>query len=200
MAREILESGFTEDLEIVLILDKMQVLDFCACQEVFRKIKNGNAGRQVVKEAYELAKAEDEQRRADHEARNSPETVAKNKAEQDKRRGEWEVQREKNIEAQKHNPMNICIQVLENAETEPSERRELSKEQQDILADHLKGFFEEGQAANRDEQLKRVIDLHYNEFNPLELAAFVAGTIWKDFDLDALLAQMSGVVEESVRR
>ncbi|WP_319243687.1 ParB/RepB/Spo0J family partition protein [uncultured Propionivibrio sp.] len=198
-AKEVLEGGFTEDLEIVLMLDKLQPLDWCGCRDLAEKIKSGNAGRQTVKDAYEAAKAKAEADAGEQEERNNPEAVAQRKAEQKRQQDLWEAQQRRNEEERQKNPIHICHIVIENYQTPPEEQTALTLAQHDILADHLLSFFEEARsAASGFEHLRKVIDMKFNEANELEIAAYVFGTFADTFDRDKILEQVERVIVESI--
>ncbi|HPT51548.1 MAG TPA: ParB/RepB/Spo0J family partition protein [Accumulibacter sp.] len=196
-AKEVLEGGYTEDLEIVLMLDKLQPLDWCECSDLAKKIKSGNAGRQTVKDAYEAAKAKADAYAKEQEEKNNPEAVAQRKAEQKRQQELWEAKRKKNEEERLKNPMHICDTVLCNFHSTPDDQETLTPQQRHILSDYLKTFFEEAKKAKGNEIVRRVVDMH-NNVNAMEIAAYMAGTIWASFDLDELLAQVQQVIVKSI--
>lgn len=202
-AKEILEGGFTEDLEIILTLDKLQAIDWYECQQLCQKVKSGDAGRQTVREAYDAAKAKAEQRNAENEARNTPETVAQlaqRQAEQKKREAEWKLEREKQERERRMIPNRIGWEITHNAETEESDRAEIEEERLDVLYIHLSNLHRDGKAASKKDALKKLVELVYSsgQNNPpseIEIAAYALGMQGRTLDMQELIEDVTTAIQ-----
>lgn len=178
-AREVLEGGYSEDLEIILTLDKLQVLDWCACRDLCEMIKKGKAGRQTVREAYETAKAraeEIEARRAEEEAAAAdPERQAKIEAEKER----WRVENEKAMEAHRLDPERIAWNW----------DGDLPGDELLVLLDHLEKHHQAGAKETEIGMLSRLAEMiHNNSASTIEVMAFVAGKMGMRFDGLQLMA------------
>jgi ParB family chromosome partitioning protein len=177
LARGILEKGFSEDLEIILILDKLQAMDYYACLQLCEQIQNGNAGRQTVRDAYEKAKkdnAEREQRKAEYSKQyDSPEEIEKRQQLEDA----WKATNAAEKERERLNPMRLRYMCND----------ELDDDQKAMLETHLKALHSSGQNNYGNEVIRTVIRMHNGDYTNIEIAAFVAGTLEIIFDLDGLI-------------
>lgn len=179
MARKILEGGFTEYLEIILTLNKLQPLDWHECQQLCEKIKKGEAGRQTVRETYDAAKAAAEQRKAEDEERNTPDLVEKRKAEQKQREAEWKLQRtqrEADEKAAIHaDPHRLLIEIEEKLEaidtgTYSDIADALGEEVREILRHHLECLYLAGTGAPASVLLQMYVQ---GKHSVCEMAAFM---------------------------
>jgi ParB/RepB/Spo0J family partition protein len=195
-AREILEGGFSEDLEIILILDKLQEIDWYGCQQICQKIKTGDAGRQTVREAYEAAKRVAEERQAQLAEKNTPEAKAEREAAQKEQQEKWKRQQEEQAAARARDPRNICAIITTNAETEPDDREEISDEQKAILAEHLEKLHGHGKhSGNTYDALQKLIEMQYDQsYEPVELAAYFLGVQEVPFDLAMIIDQVNTAI------
>lgn len=176
-AREILEGGFTEDLEIILTIDKMQAIDWYECKLLCEKVKAGDAGRQTVREAYEKVKAEKERQAAAREARNSPENSAKYDEEAAARKALWDKQAEERKARERLDPMRLRWKYDE----------ELKDDQLDVLEKHLEQLHQSGKEAPDDALIVGIVRMLNNGYAAIEIAAFVDGNKGARFDLDVLI-------------
>lgn len=173
-AKEILEGGFSEDLEIILLLDKLQALDWYGCRQLCEKIKKGEAGRQTARETYEKAKAEKERRDAENEAHNSPEIADRRKAESEANAQRWKEQQAEQDRLAELDPRHIAHSITSTGETVPEDREELTEEQTSILTEHLDKLWTSGVEAKRERNIHDLVKMIYSEdYAVIEIAAYV---------------------------
>lgn len=186
-AREILEGGYSEDLEIILTLDKLQVLDWCACRDVAELVKKGKAGRQTVREAYEAAKERAEEmaaRRADEEAAAAdPERQAEIEAEKARRKAE----NERIMEAMRLDPKRIAWRCLEDLQDDESGR----------LCEHLEKLHNDGVTESANGALSKLAQMLEGgqSVSAVEILAFVRGMQGVKYDYRQLIAIMRNALE-----
>lgn len=176
MAKEILEGGFTEDLEIILILDKLQTLDWSACRDLCQAIKDGKAGRQTVKDAYAAAKAEAEEREA---RRNQPEDEETD--EEQEAREAREAKARKELAAMKER------QRLDPIKIRWRYNQELEADEKEALAIHLAKIYADGEYTEVGKMVIAIVRMATGDYSNIELAAFIAGNQGTAFDLDELI-------------
>ena len=195
MAKEILEGGFSEDLEIILILDKMQAFAWSACQDLCQRIKKGEAGRQTVRDEYEAAKekAAEEGRRKDEA--NTPEKRAEIEAKRKEQEEAWQLAREKAEDERKHNPQWLCGEVYFNIGRKEENRTTFTEKQNAILGNYLRQISEIAAAANDGDALAEIIRMTERRDSCIEVAAYVLGIQQGLFDLDYLVRQVSVTIE-----
>ena len=196
MAKEILEGGFTEDLEIILILDKLQLLDWSTCRDLCSQLKEGKAGRQTVKDAYAAAKAKDEERKAEQEAAAETDEQretreAKQKADNEKWKKQWAADAEK----RRLDPDTIRWTIDRNASSEPDEREALDDDEREQIEAHLGQLYEQGRKSDANDYRQQLMQMIASELNGdgyamIELAAFTAGFCNAGFDLDTLFEEL----------
>lgn len=187
MGREILEGGFSEDLEIILILDKLQKLDYYECRQLCEKIKSGNAGRQTVRETYEAIKEKTERQAIEKEKQNTPEMVEQREKERIERNKEWEAERERIEQEKALDPRRIALSITRAGETAPENRKELTNEQSEILKAHLLTFWEDGKEARRNHDIADLVKMIYkNQHAEIEIAAYVDGMTEQSFNAETL--------------
>lgn len=183
-AKEILEGGFSEDLEIILILDKFQQLDWCGCRDLCEKIKKGEAGRQTVREAYEAAKKIDEERKA-KQAEPQQETDEE-RAKREASRQQWDAARKAEAEQRRIDPMNIRWRY----------NKELADDERAILEKHLRDFHHNGGQKFNYDFVHEIVWLTNNGYAGIEMAAFAAGNQGVTFDLAALIETTAAAEQE----
>lgn len=174
MAKNLLMDGFTEDLEIILTIDKMQTIDWIECQLLCNKIRAGEAGRQTVREAYEAVKERIEAKRA---ARNSPELVEHRKLEEKTRAHERAVAHANRCEAERLDPLRLRWRYDE----------ELKDDELDVLGKHLEQLHQSGKEAPDDALIVGLVRMLNNHYAAIEFAAFIDGNKGASFDLGVLI-------------
>jgi len=135
-AEQLLTSGATEDLELLLAYNELEQVSYGEATELREKIKAGKAGRQTVREALAAAK---ERRKAAQEERNklpTPEQIE----EREKRAAQIKADQEQHAQRMRLDVKRIGWQIEKNAETVPEEREELDAEQFEILDKHLRAI------------------------------------------------------------
>lgn len=177
MAKNLLVDGFTEDLEIILTIDKMQTIDWIECQLLCNKIRAGEAGRQTVRDAYEALKEKKEREKAEREARNSPEATAKHDKEAAAQKALWDKQAEERKAKERLDPMRLRWKYDE----------ELEDDQLDALGKHLEQLHQSGKEAPDDALIVGLLRMLNNGYAAIEIAAFVAGSYGTGFDLGVLI-------------
>lgn len=197
LAKNILENGFTEDLEIVLTLDKLARLNFGKASDLTKLIEAGEAGRQSVRIAYDECKAEAEDIETERDARNTPEAKAEREAKQKEQEAEWKRQRDEREAQEKKDPRRLCLRITHDAQVVPGEREVLTSEQVDILNAHLGSIHAEGAILELDQAVKKISKMIYNgDYSDIEIAAFFLGITTKAFDLNFLINQVTAAIEE----
>lgn len=196
MAREILEDGITEDLEIILLLDKLQLVDYCACQEICRKLRAGEAGRQTVREAYDAAKAERDRNDQEAAAKTEAATPPEAKADAERKVAKWKAEQEEQRLKRESDPQNIAWRITHLGEVPKDQRESLNDEHRKILAAHLKRLHESGKRAEPAEAVEELIVMHYDEnFTAIEVAAYATGMQGRKFDMDDLISLVMETIE-----
>ncbi len=197
MAREILEGGYTEDLEIILTVNKLQRLDWYEARMLVEKIKDGDAGRQTVRDAYEKVKAEKERLAAEQEARNSPEEVEKRKADEKARAHERAVAYANQCEEQRLHPKQICFAITKNARILKDDRKALDADQQKVLETHLEKIHTGAKIRGFDYGANKLVTMFYesSEYAEIEIAAYVSGMHQRKFDLAELVDMVTKAIE-----
>jgi len=187
-AKTLLEEGFTEDLEIVLAIDKLQLIDWCGARDLAEKVKKGEAGRRTVLDALAKAKKIEAERQAEREKAKDPEAVkaeAKTRAEQ---AAKWEEEQRQEKAARQRQPNYICNHVCREAEYEPDDRDGISEEQRQIMAAHLDLLHTAGKTASHTDALREVVRMtNHGDYTPLEIAAYVQGMLGQRHDGDELV-------------
>ena len=196
MARDLLEGGFSEDLEIILTVDKLQELDWYACMELCAKIKKGEAGRQTARDEYEAAKLKAEERDREYEECNTPEKKAEREKRQKEQNEACALQRAKAEEERKLTPAYLCQEVSENATTVEEDRTVFSDEQNEILGEHLKKIYLSSVDADHMKTLCEIIRMTATGDNSeIEVAAYVLGMQGLPFDMNYLVQQVTITLE-----
>jgi len=197
MAKELLEGGYVEDLEIVLAVDKLQLYDYCKCQDICRKIKDGKAGRKTVLDALAKAKAIYENVQEARKVAADPATAAEQKRQREEQQKQWEAQQKAEAEKRDRDPMRICNLICIDAEYEPGDRTPLTEEQITIVSAHLKQQYDDGKQASYADALREMIARKDNEnYTPLEVGAYVMGMQGAKFDAKELIALTVKTIEE----
>jgi ParB/RepB/Spo0J family partition protein len=175
-ARSLIEDGVTEDLEIVLTVDKIAALDYYSASQVARKVRAGKAGRETVRQALEVTKQEKERQaeeaRQRNEEWNSPEAVAARAAEREALERDYEARQA----AARLDPIN----------TRWRDVAKLDDEQRAALLPYLDKIREKGAAASGSEFRIFVLKSFESGGAQLELAAYLTGYTGQPLDLDAL--------------
>lgn len=202
MAKRLLEDGHCEDLEIVLMVDKLQQLDWHACRVVCDQVQAGDAGRQAVKVAYEAAKAAEEKRQEQIKANRAKESLASDPIAMAQQQKDWEDQKREQAEQQAKDPEYLCRVVMENCESEPDDQIEITPEQMVILADHLRTFYDEARTMSSNDKLRRVISMLLDltcraNCCVFEIAAYIYGALNSDFNLKAMIDDFSAITERT---
>lgn len=196
MARDILEGGFTEDLEIILILDKLQCLDWCACSDLCQKIKKGEAGRQTVRDAYDAAKVKSEEAQRQREEENTPEkkaAAAQARAEQEEA---WRHSREQAEAERMRDPQFLCTLISRDASIVEEDRTVFTDDQREILKNHLEQLRESAATHSDADNLRGLIRMiARGDYTEMEVAAYVVGMQKGFFDLDYLIQQVTAQLE-----
>lgn len=177
MAKNLLVDGFTEDLEIILTIDKMQAIDWNECQLLCNKIRAGEAGRQTVREAYEALKEKNEREKAEREARNSPEATAKHEKEAAAQKEFFDKQAEERKAKERLDPMRLRWKYDEDLEVD----------QLDVLGKHLEQLHTSGVGVAVHDMIRGIVRMNNNGYAAIEIAAFVAGSYGTGFDLGVLI-------------
>ncbi len=176
-ARHILEGDFTEDLEIILTVDKLQAINWYECQLLVDKIKAGDAGRQTVRDAYEAAKAEKERIEAERAARNSPEATAKRDKEAAAQKELFDKWAEEQKAKERLDPLYLRWKYDE----------ELEVDQLDVLGKHLEKLHRSGSKTTDIALIMAIVEMVSGNYSAIEIAAFVAGSREMSFDLGVLI-------------
>lgn len=187
MAKNLLADGFTEDLEIILTIDKMHAIDWYECQLLCNKIRAGEAGRQTVRDAYEALKEKKEREKAEREARNSPEATAKHDKEAAAQKALWDKQAEERKAKERLDPMRLRWKYNEK----------LEDDQRDVLGKHLEQLHQSWKGATDRALIVSLVQMAIGDYHGIEFAAFVAGSRGMSFDLDELIKlTMEGEADE----
>lgn len=176
-ARRLLEDGVTEDLEIVLTVDKIAELDYYAANQIADAVTAGQAGRQTVREKLDQVKSEIEAKKAEQERlaeeKNSPEAEAKREKEAQERIAE----QKKEIERKRLDPNQLIWMYDE----------ELDDEQKLVLAKHLMEIYMRGKKDTGMIRLIKTMEICCNNTAAIEVAAYVAGSQGMEFNLAQLI-------------
>lgn len=176
-ASQLLEKGLTEDLEIVLTVNKIAELDYWEANKIAKAIEAGNAGRQTVRDELDRIKAEKEalqtKRKAEQEEYDTPAAQAEREAQQEK----WKEEEQKRKAKQRLDPMNLRWHYDE----------ELEDDQKKALAKHLKKLLESGKNTRAADLPGAVVRMTSGDYSAIEVATFVAGSQMFDFDLAKLI-------------
>lgn len=196
-ARQLLEGGYTEDLEIVLAVDKLQALDAYEAYQITQKVEQGKAGRKSVLDALAQAKKRNDEQKAEAEARRDPSKAeeARKAAEERQRNAHEQLQLEE--ERLARDPRNICGIVCENFFYIPEDREKISDEQKQNMTRHLEGLYSDGRNADWETALHRIVKISHDpmyECTPLETAAYMLGIMSITIAIDELTAQVEKIV------
>lgn len=178
-ARELLEDGATEDLEIVLTIDKIAAINYWTAKQVADKVRSGNAGRQSVRDELDLVKKQQEKIEADRQKIAEEMATPEAKAERERRQKEHEQRMAAEAEKRRLDPMNLRWHFDE----------ELADDERSALSQHLEQLHRSGAKTAPDELGTVIIRMHEGEYSGIEVAAFIAGYQNFSFDLDSLIRQ-----------
>lgn len=183
-ARRLIEDGITEDLEIVLAVDKIAQLDYYEANKIGELIEKGEAGRQTVREKLDEVKAEAARRenaQAKAEAdRNDPAKIEERKRQQE----ELERRNQEERERQQESPEYLRYFEIDG----------LDEDQRAIMIPYLEGIHRSGaSASDRDFRLAviRSKRLDNKAMSKCELAAYIAGYTGHPFSLDNLAEEIA---------
>lgn len=178
-ARRLLEDGSTEDLEIILTVNKIARLDWRKAGELETEIRAGRAGRKNVLDAYAKVKAEVKKEEAERKAqqltpeqRKAKEKAAKEEEEREQR--EYKERQEKAAAAVRLDPMHLRWKDVKTLEAD----------QREVLTAQLKEIYETGHEATGPKMRRMAINR--DDFTDLEVMAFLHGFAGINFDLDRM--------------
>lgn len=176
-ARTLIEDGITEDLEIVLTIDKISDIDFYEASKIAQQVREGKAGRETVRQRLEQVKIENEREKEEHDKAaaewNSPEAVAKREAER-------KEQQEKRAAAEQEARLSAEYLVWRDVTN-------LDDDQRLVLREHLDAIAYEGKTAGAKEMRLYILQAAEDGGVPsLELAAYLAGYTGQSYDLNSL--------------
>lgn len=188
-AKRLLEDGATEDLEIVLTVNKIAGLDYHEAAQISKAVKNGQAGRQTVREQLDKTKA-----RIEAEKARVEEEKANWKAEQERQAAEADSPEAKaQREREKHEAAVAQANEAEKRRLDPNRLAwndnydDLADDQKKVLAEHLEKIHERGKKDTPDVCLQTIMGMFINDPAPIETAAYVAGSQNILFDLAELI-------------
>jgi ParB/RepB/Spo0J family partition protein len=185
-ASSLLRDGFTDDMEVLLAVNKLQDMDYSACQKLCHNVRTGKAGR---KEAREALKAAKEQEKAEKAA-----------AEANTENGDNAEKQQKPI-TRTFNPryaFNEIDGMVREGKTLEDAIATYTTDQQNSILDVCNGFHEAGTVAkhlsNSADQLRHLA--HYVQSEGceswpenLDLAAFIVGMTGQKWTLQNLLGE-----------
>ncbi|MBW7902278.1 MAG: ParB/RepB/Spo0J family partition protein [Rhodocyclaceae bacterium] len=182
-ARQLLDECVTEDLEIVLTVDKIAQLCHWESREIAEAVKKGQAGRQTVREKLDEVKARIEAEKAEQEqARQAAETEAASpeaKAQREQKAHERAVEAANEAERRRLDP-NILVWDYDCGD--------LADDQRQALSQHLEKIHERGKKDTPVARLQKVMEICCdNKTAAIEIAAYVAGSQDILFDLTELI-------------
>lgn len=171
-ARNLLEDGSTEDLELVLAVDQLAKLDYYEANQLVPKIRNGNAGRETVREQLTVAREKDAARKAQQEAiaaeRNDPEYRAKAKAEREANEARRLAQQEEQRKRMHLDPNRLMVRFWdwcaenEGAGSEFCHPARLCRDQCDSLTHAVDHWYAAGQGMNVSQLATRLLTEYVN--------------------------------------
>lgn len=173
-ARQLLEEGATEDLEIVLTIHKIADLSYWGAKEVADKVRKGEAGRQTVRNDYDRIKAEKEAENAERAKANAAFNSPEAQTEREKRHlKEWAAEQERNA-AMHVDPLHLRWKDVKT----------LDDEQRAALTEHLAKLHYAGNDTSGYELRQFILKSH--DYSELEILAFMTGHSLQQLDLDRL--------------
>lgn len=191
-AKKVLEQGATEDLEIVLTLDKLAALDYWEASKVADKVIQGEAGRQTVRDELERVKAERDERAAKskqwQEEQNTPEAIAA----RDSAQAAHEQQQKQRAEKMRLDPSQLCHRVMREAYYEPADRKNLEPDELAVITAHLQGLTDSGRADSMHEGIKELVRMIESDgdYSTLEIAAYVLGQQGRKLDAETFIKEI----------
>lgn len=195
-ARKLLEDGTTEDLEIILTVDKIARMDWRNAREVAEQIRAGKASRKTVLDLYAVLKEQREQADAEKAAAAKAEREKQpkpTKAEQKLMEAERERQLQEERAAREREPRNI----LRRIEADDFQIHEMRNEHRDIIDAYLVKIWEFGQGLTSSKAfrsaLARMIDS--NDYNVIEIDTLVAGYLGDGLNLNTMLRNLAEALE-----
>lgn len=195
IASSLLEDGITEDLEIILAVDKIARLDYRAGHMISDKIKRGEAGRQTVKDELEKVKAEREQAIKESEQR---EQEALEQAAERKKQRELLDAKEKE---ERRLSLDECVHRFDRwalkSELRPGEAwlMELDQEQSKICIDHLSELMGKGACMLQASLMELMLDNYFDRYHYLNKAS----ERYTPIEIAALMWGRNTLLEKNVR-
>lgn len=176
-AKQLLEQEWTEDLEIVLTVDKIAEIDYWAADNIAKAVGEGNAGRQSVRDELERVKAEQQQKKVDAEQRNKEFNTPEKIAEREAMRQQHAKEEALRIAAERLDPIRLRCKYDE----------ELDEDQRKSLEKHLRKFHKNGSTTHGDAIIETAAKYMSGDYSVIELSAFIAGVQNIAFDLAQLI-------------
>lgn len=184
MARDLLEKGITEDIDLLKALSTLEpLIRYSEMQEWIKKIKEGEAGRKDIREALKLAKDKAKEEKAARETKNDEISHAKPK--EPPPPPTWTIENALDDLQQAMTWEHSTIKATDLAMS-------YTGEQQHTIGERLNGAAARGQEEGAFKKIAELVihGLYDTEYTDLDLLAMIAGSKGISFDWLGMLNQL----------